>query len=99
MKSAQCGGIYSAEDADSLNPDNMKEKKEGAFYIWKAKEMEAVLSKDEAFVLKELYFVQTEGNTVLSRRSDPHHDFAGYNVLYKQSDDRIELLNKVKNKT
>ena len=98
MKSEH-GGIYSAEDADSLSPDNMTEKKEGAFYIWKAEELDELLSGDEAVVLKELYFIQSKGNTVLSGRSDPHDDFVGYNVLYKRSNDLIDLLNKVKGKT
>ena len=38
------GGFYSAEDADSvIDPANPKEKGEGAFYIWTAKELEQAL--------------------------------------------------------
>ncbi|EFJ09906.1 hypothetical protein SELMODRAFT_1701, partial [Selaginella moellendorffii] len=33
------GGIFSAEDADSLEPSGSSKKKEGAFYVWTAKEV------------------------------------------------------------
>eukprot|EP01083_Nonionella_stella_P311237 1109071_1 len=82
------GGVYSAEDADSLNPDNMKEKKEGAFYIWKEQEFDTLLTKDESMILKQLYFIQERGNTVLSHKSDPHRDdkiICGWNGLILSS--------------
>merc|ERR1712129_653326 len=47
MQSEVGKGIFSAEDADSFCVDS-KEKKEGAFYIWKADEMEQILSKNVA---------------------------------------------------
>ena len=93
------GGIYSAEDADSLDPDDMKEKKEGSFYVWKEAEFDKLLTKNEAIILKQLYFIQQNGNTILSVRSDPHKEFVGLNVLYKKTNDLIEVYNKVKGET
>ncbi len=48
------GGFYSAEDADS-------EGKEGLFYVWDAKEMEAILGDDYAFAAK-LWNIVPAGN-------------------------------------
>ena len=56
------GGFYSAEDADSLDPDDFKgmtpdltvhfEKKEGSFYLWRFDELNEILSKQEAEVFQ-----------------------------------------------
>ncbi len=42
------GGFYSAEDADSHVRACFKEKAEGAFYVWTAKEIEEALGKERA---------------------------------------------------
>ncbi|ETO12413.1 hypothetical protein RFI_24965, partial [Reticulomyxa filosa] len=78
------GGIYSAEDADSLPLPNDKKKKEGAFYVWKESEIDKILDKNEAKVLKCYYGVEANGNCTLSERSDPHNEFVGLNVLLKR---------------
>lgn len=49
------GGFYSAEDADS-------EGVEGKFYLWKKKEIEEILSKEEAKFVVEKFGVEEEGN-------------------------------------
>ncbi|MDO8730785.1 MAG: thioredoxin domain-containing protein [Candidatus Omnitrophota bacterium] len=72
------GGFYSAEDADSLEPGG-KEKKEGAFYVWSAKEIEDLLGKPDAAAFGLLYGVQLHGNAA----HDPQGEFAGKNILYK----------------
>ncbi len=41
----ELGGIYSAEDADSLSTPTSKKKKEGAFYIWKEREIDELLTE------------------------------------------------------
>lgn len=41
----QSGGIYSAEDADSLPTHASVHKKEGAFYAWTEKEIDDALSQ------------------------------------------------------
>jgi len=67
------GGFYSAEDADSvIDPENPKEKGEGAFYIWSAEEL-----KDYPR-FASIYGVEEHGNV----REDPHGEFTGKNILY-----------------
>eukprot|EP01084_Bolivina_argentea_P233204 392836_1 len=92
------GAIYSAEDADSFIDNNKKEKKEGAFYIWKEEEFDEILTKDESIILKELYMIYKNGNTNLSFHSDPQKEFIGYNILYKRTNNLNEILNKIKSK-
>eukprot|EP00877_Chromochloris_zofingiensis_P013089 jgi/Chrzof1/8033/UNPLg00078.t1 len=83
------GGIYSAEDADSLDPVEGR-KKEGAFYVWTAAEIEEVLGSGKngprLEVFKEVYGVKPKGNCNKSRMSDPHQEFVGKNVLIKEKD-------------
>jgi uncharacterized protein YyaL (SSP411 family) len=75
------GGFYSAEDADSVPPEESEapdaHKKEGAFYLWTAAELDLRLGEDApAFKLR--YGVAPNGNAP----ADPHGDFAGKNQLY-----------------
>jgi hypothetical protein len=73
------GAFYSAEDADSVvDPANPHEKGEGAFYIWAADELNALLgSAAEAFAYR--YGVQASGNV----RNDPQGEFTGRNILFQ----------------
>jgi uncharacterized protein len=72
------GGFYSAEDADSADPENPSHHGEGAFYIWRKSEIDALLgTESEAFCA---YFgVQPEGNVEV----DPHAEFSGRNILFR----------------
>ncbi|KAH0908333.1 hypothetical protein HID58_031654 [Brassica napus] len=79
------GGIYSAEDADSFEFEGAKRKKEGAFYIWTNDEIDEVLGEN-ADLFKEHYYVKKSGNCDLSSMSDPHHEFAGKNVLIERNE-------------
>jgi uncharacterized protein YyaL (SSP411 family) len=77
------GAFYSAEDADSAPPEGRSAgkhggKTEGAFYVWSAAEIEAVLGKDLAALFNGSYGVEADGNV----QSDPHNEFPGLNVLY-----------------
>ncbi len=58
------GGFYSATDADS-------EGEEGLFFLWSVDEINAVLPKDEASVMIDLYQITEhnnfEGSNILSR--------------------------------
>lgn len=73
------GGFYSAEDADSaLDPKHPEEKVEGAFYMWRKPEIEALLGEKDAEVFNYLYGVSDSGNTI----SDPQGEFEDRNVLY-----------------
>src|SRR3989344_1135817 len=72
------GAFYSAEDADSPDPENPSKKREGAFYVWKKSEIEAVLGSEDAAAAIEAYGVLGEGNAL----TDPHGEFTGRNILY-----------------
>ncbi|CAI5486922.1 unnamed protein product [Closterium sp. Naga37s-1] len=80
------GGIYSAEDADSLAAVGDERKKEGAFYVWSEKEIASILSPatPRCRLFTALYTVRKDGNCDLSPRSDPHNEFAGLNCLIQR---------------
>ncbi|KAI0336630.1 hypothetical protein GY45DRAFT_1315214 [Cubamyces sp. BRFM 1775] len=73
------GGFYSAEDADSLPTNDSTVKKEGAFYVWTAQQLDELLGAD-AELFKHHFGVEAKGNC------DPQHDIqgelAGQNVLF-----------------
>ena len=72
------GGFYSAEDADSPDPEDPSHSREGAFYVWRRNEIEALLGKDAA-VFCARFGVESNGNVDL----DPHGEFSGHNILYE----------------
>ena len=75
------GGFYSAEDADSIPPEQADSpsalKKEGAFYLWRAAEVDELLG-DEARVVTLRFGIEPEGNAP----QDPQQEFTGKNLLY-----------------
>ena len=87
------GAFYSAEDADSLEPDAAKpqgreraearaaseggHKIEGAFYVWTANEITALLGEDAA-IFEARYGILANGNAPF----DPHEEFVNKNLLY-----------------
>jgi uncharacterized protein len=75
------GGFYSAEDADSVPPEHASDpaahKSEGAYYLWTAAELDALLGAD-ADVVKLRFGVEPNGNAP----SDPQQEFTGKNLLY-----------------
>jgi uncharacterized protein YyaL (SSP411 family) len=71
------GGFYSAEDADSPDPENPAHSGEGAFYIWKKAEIDALLIEKSGIFCKH-FGVESEGNV----ENDPHAEFGGRNILY-----------------
>jgi uncharacterized protein YyaL (SSP411 family) len=72
------GTFYSAEDADSLDAETHK-KTEGAFYVWKAEDIEKVLGKETADIFDFMMGVEVQGNV----DEDPHGEFRGKNILYR----------------
>ncbi|MEC7768530.1 MAG: thioredoxin domain-containing protein, partial [Acidobacteriota bacterium] len=79
------GGFYSAEDADSVPPDNVGvsadvhlEKREGAFYVWTLDEIKALFA-DDADVVCARYGVEAGGNAT----EDPQGEFDQQNILYE----------------
>ena len=75
------GGFYSAEDADSLPPEDAgtpgARKSEGAFYLWTAEEVDALLG-DDAPLVRARFGIQPGGNAPFN----PHSEFTGKNLLY-----------------
>ena len=75
------GAFYSAEDADSVPPDDAgsphPHKKEGAFYVWPESELRAHLGED-AEVFCQRFGVRPDGNAPF----DPQEEFTGKNLLY-----------------
>jgi uncharacterized protein YyaL (SSP411 family) len=75
------GGFYSAEDADSVaDPARPEEKREGAFYVWRAEELRRLLGDGVYDWFAYRYGVEPEGNV----RNDPHGEFADGNILYQR---------------
>ncbi|KFP32791.1 Spermatogenesis-associated protein 20, partial [Colius striatus] len=86
--SDQAGGFYSAEDADSYPTTTSTEKREGAFCVWAAEEIRALLPDPVegategttlADVFMQHYGVKETGN--VSPMQDPHEELKGKNVL------------------
>uniref|UniRef100_A0A8C3N9T8 Spermatogenesis-associated protein 20-like TRX domain-containing protein n=1 Tax=Geospiza parvula TaxID=87175 RepID=A0A8C3N9T8_GEOPR len=86
--SDQAGGFYSAEDADSYPTTTSREKREGAFCVWTAKELQALLpdpveGATEGTTLGDVfmhhYGVEEAGN--VDPMKDPHQELKGKNVL------------------
>ena len=75
------GAFYSAEDADSLPPEDAARpgarKSEGAFYLWAAGEVDSLLG-DDAPLARARFGIETDGNAPF----DPHGEFTGKNLLY-----------------
>jgi uncharacterized protein YyaL (SSP411 family) len=71
------GGFYSAEDADSPDPENPSHPREGAFYVWRKSEIDGVLG-DSAALFCDRYGVEDQGNV----ENDPQGEFTGRNILY-----------------
>jgi hypothetical protein len=83
------GGFYSAEDADSVPPEEINRpgpsgpdahKKEGAFYLWRADEIDALFGADAPAgkMVTARFGMQPDGNAP----QDPQEEFTGKNLLY-----------------
>ncbi|HEX4769401.1 MAG TPA: thioredoxin domain-containing protein [Bryobacteraceae bacterium] len=73
------GGFFSAEDADSPDPEHPGHNREGAFYVWKAQEISEILEGDSDVAFRLRYGVEPDGNV----HNDPHGEFTGQNILYR----------------
>jgi uncharacterized protein YyaL (SSP411 family) len=77
----ETGGFYSAEDADSVPPEHAGDldahRAEGAFYLWRAEEVDRLLG-EESGIVKRRFGIDADGNAPL----DPQQEFAGKNLLY-----------------
>jgi len=71
------GGFYSSQDADS-------EGREGAFFLWDAKEVQSILGSEESEPFCRYYDITSEGN------------FEGQNILHvPRSIDVVAQLNRI----
>jgi uncharacterized protein YyaL (SSP411 family) len=73
------GAFYSAEDADSPDPENPAHSGEGAFYIWRKSEIDTLL-KDQSSIFCKYFGVKVDGNV----EQDPHVEFTGRNILFNE---------------
>ncbi len=74
------GGFYSAEDADSvIDPEEPHEKGEGAFYIWGADEIRALVPGPAGELVQLSLRRGDTGNVA----HDPHSEFTNRNILYQ----------------
>lgn len=78
----EAGGFHSAEDADSPLPENPKEQREGAYYVWTSKELRQLLTEEESAMVMYRFGVKDDGNAP----DDPHGEFSGKNILYQAQD-------------
>lgn len=76
------GGFFSAEDADSLPTADVKQKTEGAFYVWQLPELIETLDDTRATEFAAVFGVTPKGN--VAHESDPHGELTGQNVLFQQ---------------
>ena len=78
------GGFFSAEDADSVPPEDAANpnahKTEGAFYLWTESELRTLLG-DDFEVFRVRFGIRPDGNAP----EDPHGEFTGKNLLYVAS--------------
>ncbi len=81
------GVFYSALDADSERPHEKGEISEGAYYLWRAKDLEAALSNDEWKLVQQYYSIRDNGNIA----SDPYNEFSGLNILYIDADKDVVM--------
>jgi uncharacterized protein YyaL (SSP411 family) len=77
------GAFFSAEDADSSDPDRPCHSGEGAFYIWKQQEIDRLLG-NESPAFCGYFGVQEYGNVA----NDPQGEFVGRNILFRPIDAR-----------
>ena len=75
------GGFFSAEDADSLAAADAAHKTEGAFYVWKAAEIDELLGKENGSIFRYAYGARRDGNA--RPESDPQGEHKGLNTLYR----------------
>ncbi len=73
------GAFYSAEDADSPDPENPSHSGEGAFYLWRSSEIDSILGTRDAQLFSFRYGVEPNGNVDI----DPHGEFTGRNILFQ----------------
>ncbi len=88
------GVFYAAEDADSYADNEQRDKKEGAFYLWRRDELEKALTPQEFVCVHSAYGIRANGNI----DEDPHGEFTGMNILHTEKMTDDPLLTEAKTK-
>jgi hypothetical protein len=96
------GAFYSALDASSERSNQPGEYAEGAYYLWRAEEIQRISSSDEWKFVKDYFNIAQSGNI----QSDPRGDFEQLNILHisdefrhrELTDDESALVSRVKQK-
>ena len=78
LKSSR-GAFYSAEDADSPDPEHPDHSREGAFYVWTKQQIDDLLGPEASPAFCTRFGVRAEGNV----DEDPQGEFRGQNILYQ----------------
>ena len=73
------GGFFSAEDADSPDPEDPTHSGEGSFYIWRQAQIQSILGGADAQIFSLRYGVEAGGNV----ENDPQGEFSGRNILFE----------------
>ncbi len=76
------GGFFSAEDADSHEDGSPHAAREGAYYVWTRREIDAALTTDESRIFTLYYSIDAQGAGRGNVASDPHGEFGGKNILF-----------------
>lgn len=86
------GGFYSAEDADSVSPENKELHGEGFFYTWTEKELLEILDKESYELVRFHLGITLKGNAV----SDPFGELSGRNIPYiaRSQENTARIFNK-----
>lgn len=75
------GAFFSAEDADSFANEGDDHKKEGAFYVWTAAEIDEILGSEDGSIFRYAHGAVKNGNA--RPESDPHGELKGTNTLFR----------------
>lgn len=79
------GGLYAAEDADSLPTRDSPKTREGAFYVWTKDDIDEALGgaqTDAARLVCAHFGIVSDGN--IDPQSDPHGELTGMNMLHSE---------------
>ncbi len=84
------GAFYSALDASSERADQPGVHAEGAYYLWRATELQSLLNKEEWSLVKAYFNIRDQGNIA----SDPRGEFSQLNILHVSDEFKQKALSE-----
>jgi len=87
------GAFYSALDASSMRADQPGESAEGAYYLWRAGEIEHLVDSNEWKFVKDYFSIAAQGNI----QSDPRGEFEQLNILHVSDEYKNKQLTGLEN--